>query len=114
MARKKVEMCECGRGPKERGRPGKAMRPDLTGCVYCNQLDGRTAEERDVIMVLRSVGSGSAETVALERSALWMTSYRHLRRMELRGLVEAFHDVEDATKYDELQYRVAPIHRRCK
>lgn len=107
-------MCECGRAPKEFCRTAEEGQRELYGCRYCNDLDGKTAAERDTINALRGVNYASIDTVATERGLSERSTYRTLRRMVQRGMLVTFFDVEDPKAPDPLQYRIAPIHNRGK
>ena len=108
-------MCECGRGPKEYGYTAKRGHRELVGCWYCNQLDGKTKEERDVINVLRSVSGGlGVDAVAGELNQKYNTAQVGLLRMVKRGRIRTVSVFEDETWNHSVQreYRLAPTHSR--
>ena len=99
--------CECGRARKE---SLYAVPLELNGCRFCNAMDGRRPEQRDVINFLRSVDGGvSIPAVAFELRKTEKAAVRQLIRMRKRGEIGGRPIVGDEPwdRNCEVEYRLA-------
>ncbi len=108
-------LCECGRGPKEYSKSAREGQRRLAGCRYCNDLDGRSRQERDVISLLRAVRGGvTVEAVSMETRRKYNTAQTQLIRMAKKGKVRSVSSDWDAP-WDasaEREYYLMPLHGR--
>jgi hypothetical protein len=104
-AAKQLELCECGRGPKERQR-GKHS--SLMGCRECNAVDGKTPQEREIIHLLRMQDTVTIEGVASEIGVSYDAACQSLSRMVKRGYLER---CVDPNRYKQGQHNPASYYR---